>query len=230
MVEHEHLHDRQTTTATASAPADSALRERADNSALQRPRRTLVVELARATSSASTQERFELPVKHLVSRFELIAGWDHLAAAEALEGGVAVAVGALSVAQMTARTVTTGSGVEATCMVGSTLDPNSSVPPVRARDERQPSGHDRTEVGPDQAITLGPVQTIIPTQTARRDRARHARSDGCFQTPAGRRGQATPAGTSSGETSADPPLPPGQIIPASRSVRPSLAQTLSEPG
>ena len=38
---------------------------------------------------------------------------------------------------------------------------HSSVPPIRAQDERQPSGHDRTEVGPVQAIAVGPVQTIV---------------------------------------------------------------------
>jgi hypothetical protein len=43
----------------------------------------------------------------------------------------------------------------------STLDPTPTCPPIRAQDERQPSGHDRTEVGPVRAIAMGPVQTIV---------------------------------------------------------------------
>lgn len=47
------------------------------------------------------------------------------------------------------------------CSNCSTLDPTPPCPPIRAQDERQPSGHDRTAVGPVRAIAMGPGQTIV---------------------------------------------------------------------
>jgi len=74
---------------------------------------------------------------------------------------------------------------------------------------------------------IGPRPDAVLAQRLRRhtEIARHVRDRAVALKPAARRGEAARAGTSSGQTSADPRLPPGQIISASRSPsRPSLAQ------
>jgi hypothetical protein len=51
------------------------------------------------------------------------------------------------------------------CSNCSTLDPTPPCPPIRAQDERQPSGHDRTEVGPVRAIAMGPVRPSFSSRS-----------------------------------------------------------------
>ncbi len=58
------------------------------------------------------------------------------------------------------------------------------------------------------------VRTCATSPTARPRRARHARPDGRSRSRPGRHAQAAGTGTSVDGASADPRLPPGQIVPA----------------